>query len=182
MTRWETRRSRRCSRPCPSWCCSGTLGLLRVPAHIAALCLAWRRRSDCRGRLHDACADGVCHGGLRDGVRPLSDRLDRAQRHLSLSADERARAVYHPACEHHHGHSRSAIATAARGILFRRVLRGRGGIRHAGRGDRRDADGPRFHAAGRVRLVAHRKHGTGRLWRARHADHRAADRDGSRSL
>ena len=70
--------------------------------------------------------------------------------------------------------TRPAAAAAARRLLLWRVLRRRGRLRHAGRGHRRDPDGPRLHAAGRVGPVAHRQHGAGRVWRARHADHRAA--------
>ena len=56
---------------------------------------------------------------------------------------------------------------------LRRVLRGRGGVRHAGRGHRRDADRARLRAAGGLGPVADRQHGAGRVRRARHADHRA---------
>ena len=48
-------------------------------------------------------------------------------------------------------HRRSPPAAAAGRVLLRRVLRRRRRLRHAGRGHRRDPDGPRLHAARRLR-------------------------------
>ena len=70
----------------------------------------------------------------------------------------------------HHG---PPAAAAADRLLLRRVLRGRVGLRHAGRRDRRDPDRARLLAARGLRPVADRQHGAGRLRRARHADRRA---------
>ena len=66
------------------------------------------------------------------------------------------------------------LQLAADRVLVRRLLRGRVGLRHAGRGDRRDPDRPRLLAAGGLRPVADRQHRAGRLRRARHADRRAS--------
>ena len=62
-----------------------------------------------------------------------------------------------------------AAAPADR-LLLRRLLRGRLGLRHAGRGHRRDPDRARLLAARGLRPVADRQHRAGRLRRARHAD------------
>ena len=70
----------------------------------------------------------------------------------------------------HHG---PPAAAAADRLLVRRVLRGRLGLRHAGRGHRRDPDRARLLAARGLRPVADRQYRAGRLWRARHADRRA---------
>ena len=107
-------------------------------------------------------------------VRTPADRLDRPERHLSLPAD-RTRAASSRSCgaasiAHHAG---SPPAAAADRVQLRRVLRGRGGLRHAGRRDRGHFDRPRVLAARRVGPVADRQHRSGRLRRARHADHRA---------
>jgi lactate permease len=59
---------------------------------------------------------------------------------------------------------------------LRRLLRGRRRLRHAGGGDRRHADRPRLLAAGRLRPVADRQHGAGRLRRARLPGDRAGRR------
>ena len=67
-----------------------------------------------------------------------------------------------------------AAAAPADRLLLRRLLRGRLGLRHAGRGDRRDPDRPRLLAARGLGPVADRQHGAGRLRRARHADRRAS--------
>ena len=80
----------------------------------------------------------------------------------------------------HHGGP--APPAAADRLLVRRFLRGRVGLRHAGRGDRRDAHGPRLLAARGLRSLAHRQHRAGRLRRARHADPGPCHGHGLRSL
>ena len=67
-------------------------------------------------------------------------------------------------------HAGPAPAAAADRLLLRRLLRGRGRLRHAGRGDRRDPDRARLLAARGLRPVADRQYRAGRLRRARHAD------------
>ena len=62
------------------------------------------------------------------------------------------------------------LQTPADRVFVRRVLRGRVGLRHAGRRHRRGPDRARLLAARRLRPVADRQHRAGRLWRARHAD------------
>ena len=64
-------------------------------------------------------------------------------------------------------------AAAARRVLLRRVLRGRGRLRHAGRRHRRDHDRAGVQAARRGGPLADRQYRAGRLWRAGHAGHRA---------
>ena len=129
-------------------------------------------------RLRHAADMAIASGRLRRRLRAAADRLDRPQRHLPLSADERARAVRRCcASSITHDHRTTArLQLLLIAFSLRRVLRGRGRLRHAGRGHRRDPDRPRLHAARRVRPVAHRQHRAGRLRRARHADHRAAER------
>src|SRR6266852_866495 len=79
-------------------------------------------------------------------------------------------------------HHRPPAAAPAHRLLVRRLLRGRLGLRHAGRGHRRDPHRPRLLAARRLRPLAHRQHRAGRLWRARHADRRPRQRHRLRSL
>ena len=90
--------------------------------------------------------------------------------------------VRDPAADDRRRHRRPAAAAAADRVLLRRLLRGRVGLRHAGRGDRRDPDRPRLLAARRLGPVADRQHRAGRLRRARHADRRARHGDRPRSL
>ncbi len=88
-------------------------------------------------------------------VRPAADRLDHPQRHLPLPAHGADRAVRR---------LRDSIAgitpdrrcSSFHRVLVRRLLLGCGRLRHAGGGDGRDADGPRFSplAAAGLSLIA----------------------------
>ena len=168
---------------CRSSCCWAGLAF-RPPARPrrGARSGSPRRLLVAIAHLRHADAAGAGDRRLRRRLRAAADRLDRPQRHFSVSAHLRRRAVRHAAPQHHGGHARHAAAAAARRLLLWRVLRRRVGIRHAGRHHRRAADRSWLHAAGCVRSVAHRQHRAGRVRRARHADHRAARRDQSRSL
>ena len=91
---------------------------------------------------HAGLRHAVRHGG--EGVRPrhrhrpVPHRLDHPQRHLPLSPHGRKRVVCRPATLDRRHHARPAAAAAARRLLLRRLLRGRGGVRHAGRRHRGD--------------------------------------------
>ena len=132
--------------------------------------------------LRHADRHGGQRGGIRRRIRALSDRLDRAQRDLPVSADDRARLVRDAAPQHHHASpptagssccsSRSASARSSKARpASARPWRSRRALL-IGSGSRRSP-----HPA-----VAHREHCAGGVRRAGHADHRAAGRDGARSL
>ena len=114
--------------------------------------------------------------------RLLPDRLDRAQRHLPLPADGGERRVRDLADHDRRRHDGSPPAASADRVLLRRLLRGRVRLRHAGRRHRRDPDRARLLAARRLRPLADRQHGAGRLRRARHADRGPRQRHRHRSV
>ena len=154
----------------------GGLALLPVASASGSARRAGHRAGDGDRALRDARADGIGQRRVRRGLWPAAHRLDRRQRHLSLPADERARPVRRAATQHHARHRGPPSAVAGRGVLFRRVLRGRVWIRHAGCRDRRDSDRAGLFAAGGVGAVADRQHRAGGLWRAGHAGDRASER------
>ena len=66
----------------------GTLGILRLQAHIAALLGLATSLVIAAVVFGMPAPMAIATAGLRGRLRPLPDRLDRAQRHLSLPADE----------------------------------------------------------------------------------------------
>src|ERR1051325_4556981 len=102
--------------------------------------------------------------------------------HLHVPADRRDRRLCGPAAGDRRRLGRPPPAAAPDRILVRRFLRGRFGLRDTRRGDRRDPDRARLLAARRLRPVADCQYRAGRLWRPRHTDRRACQRDGARPL
>ena len=92
------------------------------------------------------------------------------------------RRVRDAADDHRPGDGRPPLATPADRLFLRRLLRGRVGLRHPGRGDGRDPDRPRLLAARRFGAVADRQHRPCGLWRARHANCRTCQRNRHRPL
>ncbi len=132
--------------------------------------------------LHHADGTGTPrhHSGHRH--RLLSDRLDRPQCHLPLPPDRREGRLRDLAADHRRRYGRPQAAAAADRLLVRCVLRGRLGLRHAGRGDRRNPDRAWLLAAGGLGPVADRQYRTCRLRRARHTDRGACLGHRARSL
>ena len=148
----------------------------RLPAH----------RRACRGdrgagggaarrglRLRHAGRHRRAGGRTGHRLRPVPDRLDRAEHHLPLPADGGERILQAAAGDDRRRDAGPALAAAADRLRLRRLLRGRGRLRHAGGGDRRGADRARLLAARRLGPLADRQYRPGRLWRARHAGDRA---------
>ena len=127
----------------------GGLALFKWHAHTAAVAGLAAALVVAIGAFHMPVPMALATAGVRRRLRPLPDRLDRGQRHLPLPADQRPRPVHGAAREHHARDRRPAAAAAARRLLVRRLLRGRGRLRHPGGGHRGDPDGPRLQAARR---------------------------------
>ena len=169
-TRSATCSSPRRSAPC-QWSCwprSGSSTSRRTSRRrgglVAALAIAIFAYSMPAGMA------GNAHCWVAD--RPAADRLDRAEHHLPAPADRAERQLQDPAGFDRRHHAGPAPAAAADRLRLRRLLRGRGRLRHAGGGDRGDPDRPGLLAAGCVRVSAHRQHRAGGLRRAGHAgDH-----------
>ncbi len=147
----------------------GCIGIFHVRAHVAALLGLAAALADCGPRLRHAGRPRRARGGLWRGLRPVADRLDRAQHHLPLPAHQRAGAVPGLARFDRDGNRGQPAPAPADRLLPGRLLRGRGGLRHPRRGDGRDADRARLHPAPGIGPVADRQHGAGRIRRARHA-------------
>ena len=160
----------------------GGLGVFQMKAHIAALAglavaLAGRhlRASACRpsmarqGRASTAPPSACCRSAGSSSTSSSSTSSPSERGLFEVLQDSITRH-----------HRRPAAAAAAHRLLLRRLLRGRGRLRHAGRGHRRDADRPGLLAARGLGPVADRQHGAGRLRRARHAGHRAGRGDRAR--
>ena len=158
----------------------GGLAVLRWQAHVAAMAGLAAALVVAIGPFGMPAPMAVASAAYGAAYGSAAHRMDRRQRHLSLSADERARPVRRAASEHHARHRGPSPAAAGGGVLFRRVLRGRFGVRHASRRHRRDPDRAGVFAAGRVGVVADRQHRAGRVWRPRHARDRAAERHWTR--
>ena len=153
----------------------GSLAFLKMQAHIAALVGLVSALVVAILVFGMPATPGRRNGSLWRRLRPDADRLDHPQRHLPLSAHQRSGTVRDLARQHHHGDARPAAATAPRGVLLWRVLRGCIRVRHAGGRHRRDSDRPWLLSARRIRTVAHREHRAGRVRRAGDADPRAPD-------
>ena len=153
----------------------GALAFFHVKAHIAALIGLVARPRHRGGRLRDAALDGRRVGGVRRRVRAPAHRLDHPERDLHLRHHGEDREVRGGEGHHRRARRRSPHPGAAHRVRVRRVHRGRGGLRHAGRDQRRDAHRPRLQAARRRRPRAHRQHRAGRVRRARHAHHHARE-------
>ena len=154
----------------------------KVKAHIAAIIAADRRQHHRDLHLHHARrhVDPRLAAGRRR--RLLPDRLDRAQRHLSLPHHGGDRPVRTAAARDRRRHRGPPPAAPADRVFVRRVLRRRVRLRYAGRDHRRDPDRARLLAAGGFRPVADRQHRARRLRRARHADPGPGLRHRARSL
>ncbi len=128
--------------------------------------------------LSHAGAHGRCDGGIRYGVWVVPHRLDRAERHLHVSADGGFRTLRRVAAQPDRYHAGPPPATAADCLQLRGFLRRRCRIRYAGCGDRGVADRPRLPSATGFGPVAHRQHRAGCLRRLGNAHHRARQGDG----
>ena len=75
----------------------GALGVPRLEAHVAALLGLATSLLIAIVVFGMPASMAVASAGFRRRLRPVADRLDRAQRHLPVSADERA-AVCSTSC------------------------------------------------------------------------------------
>src|SRR6478752_7186427 len=126
-------------------------------------------------RLHDAGRYDVACDNIGRCHRLLPDRLDRAQRHLSLSTDGGERCVPNAADRDRRRHRRSSPSVAANCVLVRRVLRGGVGLRHPGRRHRSNLDRPGVFPTCGVRSLAYRQHRARCVWRTRYTDRRSCE-------
>ena len=129
------------------------------------------------GRLRHAGAAGADLGDLRRGVRAVPDRLDRVQLDHAVSAGGRYRQVRDHQGLGRRPDRRSPAAGDVHRVLVRRVHRGRGRIRRAGRGLGRDARRPRLQSVLRRRHLPARQHRAGRVRIDRHSGDHARQRD-----
>ena len=142
----------------------------KVKAHIAAIIAVIADQPDRDLHLHDAGGHVDPRLAARRRCRVLPDRLDRAERHLSLPAHGCDRPIRIVEARGRRRHRGPAPATVADRVFVRRVLRGRFRLRYAGGHHRLGPDRPRLLAARRLRPVADRQYRAGGLWRARYAD------------
>ncbi len=151
----------------------GTLAFLRMAAHWAAILglVSALLIAILVFGMPASMALGLGRTG-RD-VRTAAHRVDRPEHHLSVPADQGQGLLPGPPGQHRQCHRGPPAAAAADRVRVRRLLRGRGGVRHTRGGDRRDPDRAGLLASGGVRAVADREYGAGRLRRAGHADHHA---------
>ena len=158
----------------------GAIGIFEMKAHLAALLGLVSALAHRHPRLRHADRHGRHVRGLRRRLRPVADRLDHPQRHLPLPAHQREGRVRRPPAQHPRHLRRPPAAAPVHRLLLRRLLRGRGRLRHAGGGHRRHADRAGLLAARGLGPVADRQHRAGGLRRARHAGDRAGRRHRAR--
>ena len=149
------------------------LGFLHIKAHIAAglgLLAALAMAVFAYGMPAGMAGNAALYGGLT-GLLPIGwivlniiflHQLTEQNGSFKILQDSIAGITAGP-----------APATAADRLLLRRLLRGRGRLRHAGGGDRGHPDRAGLLAAGRLGPVADRQHRAGGLRRAGHAGHHA---------
>ena len=121
----------------------GASRIFEIKAHLAALlglAARWWSRSwcsACRRAWRPTAVYGAAYGLLPIGWIVLNVIF-------LYQLTERDAALFEVLQQQHHRHHRRPpAAAAAHRVLLRRVLRGRGRLRHAGRGHRRDPDGAR---------------------------------------
>ena len=117
----------------------GSLALLRLRAHVAATIGLVTGFAVAILIFGMPVRDGARQCRLRRGVRTPADRLDRHSTSSFSISSRPTRGLFDDPPRQHHArdHGRAAAAPARR-VLLRRVLRGRRGVRHAGRGHGRD--------------------------------------------